>query len=117
MAGAGWTEPSGYSGRGSQSYSFRRQRPSDDTPATLAAIARGAATALLGTDRYLLTIEPFHGQEGSSNESAGYGSLLTIISFVVTAPIVVILVALMTRSTLEVALVAGALVAIAALYA
>ncbi len=116
MAGAGWTEPSGYSDRGSQSYSFRRQRPSDDRPATLAAIARGAAAALLGTDQYLLTIEPFQGDEGSIGESAGYGGLITMGSFVVTAPIVVILVALLTRNLLEIALVAGALVAIAALY-
>jgi hypothetical protein len=116
MAGAGWTEPRGYSDRGSQSYSFRRHRPPDDTPATLAAIARGAAAALLGTDQYLLTIEPFQGEEGSIGENAGVGSLITMGGFVVTAPIVAILVALVTRNPLEVALVAGALVAIAALY-
>ena len=116
MAGAGWTEPSGYSDRGSQHYRFRRHLPPDDTPATLAAIARGAAVALLGTDQYLLTIEPFHGQEGSIGESAGYRGLHTMGGFVVTASIVVILVALLTRNPLEIALVAGALVAIAALY-
>ena len=75
-----------------------------------------AAAALLGTDQYLLTIEPFQGEEGSIGENAGVGSLLTMGGFVVTAPIVAILVALVTRSPLEVALVAGALVAIAALY-
>ena len=116
MAAAGWTDQRGGSDRGNQIYGFRRQRPPDDRPATLAAIARDAAAALLGTDQYLLTIEPFQGEEGSIGENAGVGSLLTMGGFVVTAPIVAILVALVTRSPLEVALVAGALVAIAALY-
>ena len=118
MAGAGWTDLGGYSWgpRGDESYRFRRQRPPDDTPATLAAIARGAAAALLGTDQYLLTIEPFHGQEGSIGEEAGYRGLYTMGGFVITASIVVMVVALLTRNPLEIVLVAGALVAIAALY-
>src|SRR5436190_3560993 len=62
MTAAGWTEARGYSDRGSQVYWFQRQRPPDDTPATLAAIAREAAAALLGTDRYLLTIESYQGE-------------------------------------------------------
>ena len=117
MTGAGWTEPRGFSDRGSQIYSFRRPRPPDDTSATLTAIARDAAAALMGTDQYLLTIEPFQGV--SSNligESAGYASLRTMGGFVVTAPIVAILVPLLTRKPLDGALVAGALVAVAALY-
>ena len=115
MVGAGWTDPRGYS-RGNQHYSFQRPRPPDDRPATLATIARGAAAALLGTDKYLLTIEPYQGDSGLIGEYAGYGSLITMGGFVVTAPMVVMLVALMTRNPLEVALVAGALVAMAALY-
>jgi len=116
MAGAGWTDPHGHSDRGNQVYWFQRHLPPDDTPATLAAIARGAAAALLGTDTYLLTIEPFQGDSRLIGEYAGYGSLTTMGGFVVTAPIVAILVALVARNPLDVALVAGALVAIAALY-
>jgi hypothetical protein len=116
MAGAGWTDPHGYSDRTGQVYWFRRHLPPDDRPATLAAIARGAAAALLGTDQYLLAIEPFQGDSGLIGEYSGYSSLITMGGFVVTAPIVVILVALVTRNPLEVALVAGALVTISALY-
>ena len=47
-------------------------------------------------------------------EAAGYRFLSTTAGFVVTAPIVVV--ALLTRSPVVAALVAGALVAIAALY-
>lgn len=116
MAGAGWVDPRGFADRGNQVYYFRRQRPPDDTPATFATFARGAAAALLGTDQYLLTIEPFQGDSDLIGEYAGYGSLRTMGGFVVTAPVAAILVALVTRNPLEVALVAGALVAIAALY-
>jgi hypothetical protein len=49
-------------------------------------------------------------------EYGGYRSLSTMGGFVVTAPVVVILVALLTQNPSEVALVAGALVAIAVLY-
>jgi hypothetical protein len=116
MADAGWTEPHGYSDRGAQHYWFQRQRP-PDTPATLAAIAREAAAALLGTDDYVLKIEPFQGVSPNViGEAAGYRFLSTTAGFVVTAPIVAILVALLTRSPLVAALVAGALVAIASLY-
>jgi len=117
MADARWTEPRGYSDRGSQVYWFQRQRPADDTPASFAAIARGAAAALLGTDEYDLTIVPYQGVSPSLiAEAAGYRFLATTAGFVVTAPIVTILVALLTRSPLTLTLVAGALVATAALY-
>jgi len=119
MAGAGWTKPvPGYSdpGSGRQSYSFRRAVPPDDTPATYTAIARGAAAALLGTDRYLLTIEPYQGEsELSIGEAAMYAGLRTMAGFVVGAPVAILLV-LVTGTPLEVALVAGVLVTIAALY-
>lgn len=117
MDAAGWTEARGYSDRGIQNYGFQRPRPPDDTPATLAAIAREAAAALLGTDDYVLTIEPYQGVSPNRlGEAAGYRFLSTIAGFVVTAPIVAILVALLSRSPLVAALVAGTLVAIAALY-
>ena len=116
MEAAGWTDPQGFSDRGNEYYRFRRQRPTDDRPATLAAIARDAAAALLGTDEYLLTIEPFQGVSWSViSEGAGYSSLRTMGCFVVGAPIA-ILVSLVTRNPLEVALVAVALAAIAGLY-
>jgi hypothetical protein len=115
MADHGWTDPRGFSDRGYQVYWFRRQRPPDG-PATLAAIARDAAAALLGTDRYILATEPYRGDSGLIGEYAGYRSLSTMGGFVVTAPVVVILVALLTQNPSEVALVAGALVAIAVLY-
>jgi len=116
MAGAGWTEARGNSDRGHQNYWFQRQQPPDDTPTTLAAIAREAASALLGTDRYVLTIEPYEGESALIGEAAGYRSLPTMGGFVITAPIVAIVVALLTRSPWVAALVAGALVAIAVLY-
>ena len=90
MAAAGWTEPHGYSYRGSQVFWFQRPRPPDDTPATLAAIAREAAAALLGTGDYDLTIEPYQGVSPNViGEAAGYRFLSTVAGFVVTAPIVV----------------------------
>jgi hypothetical protein len=117
MTVAGWTEPRGHVDRGNQVYWFRRERPPDDTPATLAAIARDAAAALLGTDQYLLTIEPFQGvSRNVIGESAGYRSLTTMGGFVLSAPIVAVLVPLLTHNPLDVALVVGALVAVAALY-
>ena len=116
MTVAGWTAPRGNVDRGNQVYWFRRERPPDDTPATLAAIARGAATALLGTDKYDLTIEPYQGDSALIGEYAGYRSLTTMGGFVVSAPIVAILAPLLTRNPLDVALVAGALMAIAVLY-
>jgi hypothetical protein len=116
MTAAGWTEPGGYSDRGSEYYRFRRELPPDDTPATLAAIVRRAAAALLGTDRYVLTIEPYQGDSGLIGEYAGYRSLLTMGGFLISAPIVAVLVPMVTRNPLDVALVVGALVATAALY-
>src|SRR5215212_3744705 len=74
MADAGWTDARGFSDRGNQVYWFRRHRPREDTPATLAAIARDAAAALLGTDEYLLTIEPYQGDFGLIGEYAGLRS-------------------------------------------
>jgi hypothetical protein len=117
MAGAGWTDPRGHADRGYEVYWFRRPRPPEDTPAELAAIARRAAAALLGTDEYVLTIEPYQGDLNSIGEYAGYRSLTTMGGFVVSAPIVAMFVALMTQNPLETALVVAILVMIAVLYA
>jgi hypothetical protein len=117
MARAGWTTPFDHSGRSSKHYSFQRPLPPDDTPATLAAIARGAATAVLGTDQHVLTIEPYQGFPLSYiYESAGYRSLLTMAGFVISTPVVVTFAVLLTHSPLEGTLVFGALVTIAMLY-
>jgi hypothetical protein len=116
MAAAGWTDPSGYADRGSEVYWFRRPRPPEGTPAEVAAIARRAAAALLGTDEYLLTIEPYQGELNMIGEYAGYRSLTTMGGFVVSAPIVAILVALVTGDPLKTALVAAILVLVGALY-
>ena len=117
MASAGWTPILGHSDRGSQHYSLKRQLPPDDTPATLAAIARGAAGAVLGTDQYHVAIEPYQGYPLTYiYESAGYRRLLTMAGFVVSTPIVATSAALLTRNALEGVLVFGVLVTIAALY-
>jgi hypothetical protein len=115
MAAAGWTNPRGHSDESDQHYLFDRPRP-PDTAATLAAIARETAEAVLGTDRYRLTIEPYQGDANYIGEYAGYRSLMTVAGFVVTAPIVATLAALATGSPSRAALIWGALLAIAALY-
>ena len=117
MVRDGWTKTTpGYSDpRGPQYYSYRRDPPPDDRPATLAAIARGAAAALMGTDRYLLAIEPFQGQGSMISEAAGYRSLSTMGGFLVGAPVAIVI-ALLMRNPLDLAMVGGALVAMAALY-
>jgi len=117
MADVGWTDPSGHTDRGNEVYWFRRRRPPEDTPAELAAIARRAAAALLGTDEYVLTIEPYQGDLNLIGEYAGYRSLTTMGGFIVSAPIVAMFVALVTRNPLETGLVVATLVMIAALYA
>ena len=118
MAGAGWTKPvTGYTDprmADSPTHSDGPCRPTD-TPATYSAIARGAAAALLGTDQYLLTIEPYQGRADGSVRPQRYASLRTMTGYIIRAPIA-ILIALATGNPLEVALVAGALVAIAAVY-
>jgi len=117
MAGAGWTTPFHRSSRSSTHYSFQGPLPPDDTPATFAAIARGAAAAVLGTDQYVLAIEPYQGFPLSYiYEAAGYRRLLTMAGFVVSTPIVAAFAALLTRSPLEGALVFATLVTIAVLY-
>jgi hypothetical protein len=81
MAAAGWTNPRGHSDESDQHYLFDRPRP-PDTAATLAAIARETAEAVLGTDRYRLTIEPYQGDANYIGEYAGYRSLMTVTGFV-----------------------------------
>jgi len=118
MIALGWRLPE-RRGHSNQSFYFHQPLPLDDRPATFAAIARGAAAAILGTDEYLLTIEP-QGRadvigESAIYEGAAHLSLFIVGGFVVGAPIA-ILGSLAFGNALEAALVACVLVAIAAVY-
>jgi len=114
MTSAGWTTPP-HSGYSDQRFYFHGTVPREDDRSTYAALARAAAAAVLGTERYLLTIEPYGGQAEYVGESAGYSSMTTMAGFVLGAPIA-LFVALASRDALDVALVASVLVAMAALY-
>jgi hypothetical protein len=62
MTRLGWTRiGSGTADMDIQRTNFRRDPPDDDTATTLAAIIRGAATALLGTESLDVTFAPLRG--------------------------------------------------------
>jgi hypothetical protein len=114
MTRLGWTRiGSGTADMDIQRTNFRRDPPDDDTATTLAAIIRGAATALLGTESLDVTFAPLRGLRPLILEAAAYRYLFWIGSFIVAA-MAVVLVALATESSsAELAVLIGALAVVA----